>query len=76
MLGYGIDAECESAKNYHSYENGDKTMQEFLDTFADELPFIPLAYRKGLTVRSEKIKTKNTTIVSDYYFNIDEWTVE
>ena len=76
VLGYGIDAECESAKDYHSYENGDKTMQEFLDTFADELPFIPLAYRKGLTVRSEKIKTKNTTIVSDYYFNIDEWTVE
>lgn len=75
-LGYGIDAECESAKDYHSYENGDKTMQEFLDTFSDDLPFIPLAYRKGLTVRSEKIKTKNTTIVSDYYFNINEWTVE
>lgn len=75
-LGYGIDAACESAKDYHEYENGEKTMQEFLDTFSDDLPFIPLAYRKGLTVRSEKIKTKNTTIVSDYYFNIDEWTVE
>lgn len=75
-LGYGIDSECESAKDYKSFENGEKTMQEFLDTFADDLPFIPLAYRKGLTVRSEKIKTASETIVSDYYFNIDEWAAE
>ncbi|MBR6531210.1 MAG: hypothetical protein IKT61_01760 [Clostridia bacterium] len=75
-LSYGIDTECESATDYHAFERSEKTMQEFLDTFADDLPFIPLAYRKGLTVRSEKIKTANTTIVSDYYLNIDEWTVE
>ncbi|MBQ8575136.1 MAG: ABC transporter substrate-binding protein [Clostridia bacterium] len=75
-LGYGIDPECESATDYKSFENGEKTMQEFLDTFADDLPFIPLAYRKGLTVRNEKITTQAKTIVSDYYFNIDEWAVE
>ncbi|MBR3835406.1 MAG: ABC transporter substrate-binding protein [Clostridia bacterium] len=76
VLGYGIDAEGPSANAYRDLRNGDKTMQEFLDTFADDLPFIPLAYRRGLTVRSEKIKIKNTTIINDYFFNIDEWTVE
>ncbi len=75
-LGYGIDSEGPSATDYQAFRNGEKTMQEFLDTFADDLPFIPLAYRKGLTVRSEKIKTKNTTVINDYFFNIDEWTVE
>ncbi len=75
-LNYGIDPECASALKYRSFEESDITMQEFLDTFADDLPFIPLAYRKGLTVRNDTIKTKNTTIISDYFFNINEWTVE
>ncbi|MBQ3127616.1 MAG: ABC transporter substrate-binding protein [Clostridia bacterium] len=75
-LGYGIDSECATAVKYNSFEESDITMQEFLDTFADDLPFIPLAYRKGLTVRNEKIKTKTSTIISDYFFNINEWTVE
>ncbi len=74
-LNYGIDPECESATDYVKLENGEIKMQEFLDTFADDLPFIPLAYRKGLTVRSDKLKTKSETVVNDYYFNIDEWTV-
>ncbi len=75
-LSYGIDPKCVSAKDYAKLEKSEIKMQEFLDTFADDLPFIPLAYRKGLTVRSEKIKTKSETIVNDYYFNINDWTVE
>ena len=75
-LGYGISSSCASAIKYGSFEKSDITMQEFLDTFADDLPFIPLAYRKGLTVRNEKLKTKTATIISDYFFNINEWTVE
>ncbi len=75
-LGYGIDRECASATDYRKLENGEATMQEFLDTFADDLPFIPLAYRRGLTVRNEKLNVQNKTIINDYLFNIEEWTVE
>ncbi len=74
-LSYGIDPECKSAADYAKLESGEIKMQSFLDTFADDLPFIPLAYRKGLTVRSNKMTTASKTIVSDYYFNINEWTV-
>ncbi|MBQ5592220.1 MAG: hypothetical protein IIU80_04690 [Clostridia bacterium] len=75
-LSYGIDSACPTALRYHSFEESDITMQEFLDTFADDLPFIPLAYRKGLTVRSDRLKEKTNTIISDYFFNINEWTAE
>ena len=72
---YGIDPECKSAEDYKGLLNGTQTMQEFLDTFTDELPFIPLMYRKGITVRSSKIKTASETTVTDYLYNINDWTV-
>lgn len=75
-LSYGISKDCESAAKYNELEEGTGTMQEFLDVFADELPFIPLAYRQALTVRADKIKVTSKTIVSDYYYNVDEWTVK
>ena len=75
-VGYGIDPECETAESYRQFMNGDAKMQDFLDTFADELPFIPLGYRRGMTIRSTKIKTNVTSIINDYLSNIDEWTVE
>ncbi len=73
---FGINHECESATDYKLFLNGEKTMQEFLDTFTDELPFIPLLYRTGITVKSSKLKTETKTIVSDYLYNVNEWTVE
>lgn len=72
---YGIDPECKSAEDYNKFFSGEKNMQEFLDTFADELPFIPLVYRKGITVRSSKIKTASSTTVTDYLYNVNDWTV-
>lgn len=73
---FGIDHECKSATDYKLFLNGEKTMQEFLDTFTDELPFIPLLYRTGITVKSSKLKTETKTIISDYLYNVNEWTVE
>lgn len=73
---FGINPECKSAIDYNLFLNGEKTMQEFLDTFTDELPFIPLLYRTGITIKSSKLKTEVKTIVSDYLYNVNEWTVE
>lgn len=73
---FGIDSECKAASDYKLLLNGEKTMQEFLDTFADDLPFIPIVYRKGVAIKNSRIKTKPETIVSDYLYNINEWTAE
>lgn len=75
-VSYGIDSECESATDYRRLMKNEIKMQDFLDTFADELPFIPLGYRKGLTVRNPKIRTDAPTIINDYLISINEWTVE
>lgn len=73
---FGINPECKSAEDYRLLLKGDKTIQEFLDTFADDLPFIPLVYRKGVAIKKTRIKTAPKTIVSDYLYNISEWTAE
>lgn len=75
-LSYGISEESESISAYNQFEEGKLTMQEFLDVFCDDLPFIPIAYRQGMTLRSEKIKTASKTTTGDYFYNIDEWTAE
>ena len=51
-------------------------MQEFLDVFCGELPFIPIAYRQGAAVRADSIKTSAKTTVGEWFLNIDEWTAE
>ncbi len=75
-VGYGINSECETADSYRQLMKGEIGMQDFLDIFADELPFIPLGYRQGLTVRSTRIKKDVKTTINDYLSNIDEWTAE
>ena len=73
-LSFGVRDDSKSGEKYNALERDEIGMQEFLDTFADELPFIPLSYRKSLAVHSNKIKCETKMITSDYFFNIDEWT--
>lgn len=75
-ISVGINTDCATAKKYKAFKNGTASMQEFLDTYADDLPFISIAYRHGVAIRSDKIKTEIKPIVSDYFYNIDEWTIE
>lgn len=75
-LSYGISEECESIQAYNRFETGKCTMQEFLDVFCGELPFIPVAYRQGAAVRSDRIKTSARTTIGEWFLNIDEWTAE
>lgn len=73
-ISVGINLEGSTAKRYREFENGSIGMQALIDTYADDLPFISIAFRHGVAIRSDKIKTDIKPIVSDYFYNIDEWT--
>ena len=51
-------------------------MQGFIDSFSDELPFIPIAFRQGIAVSSDTIKTDIVTAPNDCFANINEWTAQ
>lgn len=75
-LRYGISEKSETAKVYTKYLSGQADIQKLIGTFSDELPFIPLAFRQGITVKSDKIKSDIKTVPGDCFANIDEWTAQ
>ncbi|MBQ7549168.1 MAG: ABC transporter substrate-binding protein [Clostridia bacterium] len=75
-LEYGINTESAAANAYRSFEKGEINMQSFLDAFADDLPFIPIAYRDGIVIRSSKIKTRIETSPTDCFYNIKDWNAD
>lgn len=74
-LSYGIDTEGKCASTYLKYRNSTVTMQNFIDCFADELPIIPIAFRKGITIKSSSIKENIKSTSDDCFNNINDWTV-
>lgn len=75
-LKYGISEKSDTARIYEKYLAGKADMQSLIDAFSDDLPFIPLAFRQGITVCSDSIKNEIKTVPGDCFANIDEWTAQ
>lgn len=75
-LRYGINQKSKTANIYSDYIGGNAEIQQFIDAFSDDLPFIPIAFRQGIAVKSDNIKTDIVTNPDDGFANIDEWTAQ
>ncbi len=60
---------------YQQLSDGTITMQEFLDNFYSELPFVPICYRKGVLAFSRDISVEVKSFDNDVYANIGEWVL-
>lgn len=74
-LNYGIEKKSKSADVYSDFCSGKKSLQKFIDTFNDDVPFAPILYRKGVVVSSKAISVSARGCVSDCYYNIDQWKI-
>ena len=71
---YGIDSEkCKSAEQYEKYINGEAELGAFLLTFSDEMPYIPLLYRKGMICYSKAMNGDMQGNYNDCFANIENW---
>ena len=74
---YGIDtANSSSAAAYSAYMDGSGQLGDFLLKFSDEMPFIPLVYRRAMICFT---KTMNGDVQGTYYdcfANIEDWYFE
>ena len=68
----GIPDNTESENKYKDFKNG-SNLEDFVDTFNTEMPFIPLVYRCASVNSNSAMAVSNSSIVSDYYYNIDKW---
>ncbi len=56
-LSAGINKSEKAATEYFKYRAGEISEKEYYDIFAEEYPFVPVAFRTGYAVLSDDIKT-------------------
>ena len=76
MAKSDLKRKSKTANIYSDYIGGNAEIQQFIDAFSDDLPFIPIAFRQGIAVKSDNIKTDIVTNPDDGFANIDEWTAQ
>lgn len=71
---YGIDTDnSKSAEVYYNYINGDAELGTFLLAFSDEMPYIPLLYRKGMICFTKAMNGDIQGTYTDCFSNIEDW---
>ena len=73
---YGIDfsyLSCDEA--YFSYRSGEITIDDFLEAFSNDMPFIPLAYRNGRFLYTRDVISELYCSEGFFYSNIDKLVV-
>lgn len=69
---YGIDMSGAAVAAYTQYRAGEKTLAEFCETFAAEMPYIPLCWRCGFAAYDRRLATV-TPHGYDPYYGIENW---
>lgn len=71
---YGIDLNkmtCDDV--YIKYLSGDEELGKFILAFNDEMPYIPLVYKKGMICYSKALNGDMQGYYGNFFSNIDSW---
>lgn len=71
---YGIaDERMECDELYSAYLSGEEELGKFILSFNDEMPYIPLVYKKGMICYSKALNGDIQSFDNNLYSNIDSW---
>lgn len=73
-VNYGTDPLSPSAARYNQYLNGKCELMDFVNTFNEDLPFIPLCYRNAATSYTNSMQGNFNSCDGDVFYNIEEWS--
>lgn len=71
-MAHGIWAKT-SVEAYDSFLAGDINFNAFMEAFEQDVPFIPLCYRKGIVAAVKELKEANAACLGDLFEDIEEW---
>lgn len=72
---FSIDlAASKTAVAYEQYLKGESSLGDFMIAFKEEMPFVPVAYRKGVVSYTGQLKVEPKSAYGDVFYNIEEWT--
>ncbi len=70
---YGISTDSDTAKLYRKYLNNGGELGKFILSFSNEMPFVPVVYRKGVICYSKAMHGDMQGCYGDFFANIDDW---
>ena len=62
-----------AADAYHGFLSGEMNFDAFMEAFNDDMPFIPLCYRKGIVASVKELQGTQQAFVGDLFADIEEW---
>ena len=73
-VSYGIDPVCPSAERYSQFLGEKCELMDFVNTFNDDLPFIPLCYRNAAASYTNAMQGEFNSCDGDVFYNIEAWS--
>ena len=74
---YGIDTKDMSCDDlYTKYLSGDEELGKFILAFNDEMPYIPLVYKKGMICYSKALNGDMQGYYGNFFSNIESWNFD
>lgn len=70
---YGIAADGGTAAAYQGLREGTLEIEEFLSAYREELPFLAICYRNGVTACTRSLRLGETMYEGDIYAGIAQW---
>lgn len=62
-----------SADAYRSFLAGEINLDAFMEAFSQDVPFIPLCYRKGIVASVKELNGTQSATTYDLFADIEEW---
>lgn len=73
-LSFGIDSENAACARYAQLLSGGCELMDFINTFNEELPFIPLCYRNAAVSYSNEMQSESGCCDGDVFYDIETWS--
>ena len=71
---YGIDPLCLSVSRYSQLLGGGCELMDFINTFNEDLPFIPLCYRNAAASYTNAMQADYACCDGDVFYDIETWS--
>ena len=72
--GYGIDPECVTVSRYAQLLGGRCELMDFVNTFNEDLPLIPLCYRNAAASYTNAMSADFSCCDGDVFYDIETWS--
>lgn len=72
--GYGIDSNSAVCKRYSAFLSGECELMDFVNTFNEELPLVPLCYRNAAASYTNSMQAGFACCDGDVFYDIETWS--